>query len=74
LNTSAQFLSALTMANNNLGALEAKRSLRALLLNDGIAAELHWRASTDYYRRALEVDSNNIYAQVNLRRSPPTLD
>lgn len=65
-----EYQQTLSMAYNNLGALEAKRSIQALLMSDHSAAEGHWRASTDYYRRALEVDPSNIYAQENLRRSP----
>ena len=68
-----EYSQTLSMAYNNLGALEAKRSIQALLLGDRDAAERHWDVSADYYRRALEVDSENIYARVNLRRSLPQL-
>jgi tetratricopeptide (TPR) repeat protein len=60
---------ALSMAYNNLGVIEAKRSTAALMKGDRAAAAAHWKQSQSYYLTALDVDKDNLHAHQNLQQS-----
>lgn len=60
---------ALSMAYNNLGAIEAKRSIKALKNGDKATAAGHWEQSQSYYLAALDVDKDNQFAYKNLQQS-----
>ena len=60
---------ALSMAYNNLGVIEAKRSTKALMKGDKTTAAVHWKQARSYYLTALDVDKDNLHAHQNLQQS-----
>lgn len=60
---------ALSMAYNNLGAIETKRSFKALKIGDKTATAGHWERSRSFYLTALDIDKDNLIAYQNLQQS-----
>ncbi|MFC1583436.1 hypothetical protein ACFL4U_02010 [Candidatus Neomarinimicrobiota bacterium] len=71
---SSAYRGTLSMAYNNLGAISAKRSVRALADDAQMAAAGYWQRSQSYYLAALEIDRENLIAHQNLQQSLTLVD
>jgi tetratricopeptide (TPR) repeat protein len=66
----AAYKNILSLAYNNLGVIEEKRVIRALVEQDIAAAESHLASSRAFYLEAMEFDPKNELAFYNWRRLP----
>ena len=58
----------LSLAYNNLGAIEMGRALEAENQRDISGARSHWQKGMNHFRKAIDLDSANAKAQGNIRR------
>jgi tetratricopeptide (TPR) repeat protein len=59
---------AISLAYNNLGALEMQRALNAERESDKEKAKAKWESGMAYFQRAVTFDANNSMAQANIER------